>query len=257
MSTGSKIEWTEASWNPTTGCTKISAGCKNCYAEKLACRLKAMGNPNYKNGFQLTLHEHMIERPLEWKKPQRVFVNSMSDLFHEEIPLGFIQKVFRVMGKAKHHQFQILTKRSHRLAELSSCLTWHPNIWMGVTVEAEDYLYRIDDLVKTDAAVKFLSLEPLLTPMPEISLHGIDWVIVGGESGPHARIMKRQWAVSLKNQCKKQGKPFFFKQWGGLNKKKTGRVLEGQVWDEYPRYSPKPNPEPGKRFYNEPAALLA
>lgn len=237
MSLGSKIEWTEASWNPTTGCTKISPGCKNCYAERLARRLKAMGNPNYKNGFEITLQEHMLQAPLKWKKPQMVFVNSMSDLFHEAIPLAFIQKVFEVIGQAPHHQFQILTKRAERLAELSDKLKWHPNIWMGVTVESKDYLNRIDDLRNVNAKIKFLSLEPLLSEIPEINLNGIDWVIVGGESGPHARIMKKQWVVSLRNQCLEQNTPFFFKQWGGTNKKKTGRLLEGQLWNQLPFFS--------------------
>ncbi|MCF8111811.1 MAG: phage Gp37/Gp68 family protein [Desulfobacteraceae bacterium] len=240
MSLDSKIEWTEASWNPTTGCTKISAGCKNCYAERLALRLKAMGNANYWNGFKLTLQEHMLDVPLKWKKPQMIFVNSMSDLFHEDIPLEFIQKVFDVMGKARHHQFQILTKRSQRLARLNSRLEWHPNIWMGVTVESDAYLERIYNLVKTDAKIKFLSLEPLLTRMPEMDLNGIDWVIAGGESGPHSRIMKKEWVISIKNQCQEQNIPFFFKQWGGTNKKKTGRLLEGRVWNQLPLFSDNP-----------------
>ncbi len=231
----SKIEWTDSTWNPVTGCTKVSPGCKNCYAERMARRLQAMGNSNYENGFALTLHEHMLNRPLLIKKPQLIFVNSMSDLFHKNVPLEFIQKIFAVMRKANWHQFQILTKRSERLSELSTKISWPDNVWMGVSVENEKYKFRIDHLRNTNAAIKFLSLEPLLGPLGHMDLSNIDWVITGGESGPKARPMKREWVIEIKKQCKQTKVPFFFKQWGGFNKKKTGRLLQGRTWDEMPR----------------------
>lgn len=234
MALGSGIEWTDATWNPVTGCTKVSPGCKHCYAERLAHRLQAMGNPNYRNGFAPTLHPHMVDLPLGWKAPRRIFVNSMSDLFHEEVPVAFIRKVFGVMRRAHWHRFQILTKRAERLLELSSDLDWAPNIWMGVSVERGDYCWRIDSLRTTAASVKFLSLEPLLGPLDDLDLRGINWVIVGGESGPGARPMPADWVVSIRDQCHTSGVPFFFKQWGGRNKKKTGRRLEGRTWDEMP-----------------------
>jgi len=237
MALNSAIEWTESTWNPITGCTKISVGCQNCYAERMAKRLQAMGQRNYRNGFQLTLHESMLDLPLRWKKPQIIFVNSMSDLFHEAVPEEFIHRVFNTMKKANWHQYQILTKRSARLRQLSAQLPWEKHIWMGVTVENSDYIYRIDDLRQTHAEIKFLSLEPLLGPIPELNLEGIDWVIVGGESGPGARPMKPEWVIDVKNQCQKYGVPFFFKQWGGTRKKKNGRRLEGRYWDEKPEYS--------------------
>lgn len=237
MALNSAIEWTESTWNPITGCTKISVGCQNCYAERMAKRLQAMGQRNYRNGFQLTLHESMLDLPLRWKKPQIIFVNSMSDLFHEDVPEEFIHRVFNTMKRANWHQYQILTKRSARLRQLSAQLPWEKHIWMGVTVENSDYIYRIDDLRQTHAEIKFLSLEPLLGPMPELNLEGIDWVIVGGESGPGARPMKPEWVIDIKNQCQKYGVPFFFKQWGGTRKKKNGRQLEGKYWNERPRYS--------------------
>lgn len=230
----SGIEWTQATWNPLTGCTKISPGCKHCYAERLAARLQAMGNPNYAHGFQLTMHDHVLRLPLAWKKPQTIFVNSMSDLFHKDVPLEYIQSVFEVMHKADWHRYQILTKRAERLAELSPQLPWAPHIWMGVSVENEDYQFRIDHLRQTGAHVKFLSLEPLLGPLNHLSLDGIHWVIVGGESGPGARPMKPEWVKSIRNQCRNTGVPFFFKQWGGVHKKKVGRKLEGKTWDEMP-----------------------
>ena len=236
MALNSAIEWTESTWNPITGCTKISVGCQNCYAERMAKRLQAMGQRNYRNGFQLTLHESMLDLPLRWKKPQIIFVNSMSDLFHEAVPEEFIHRVFNTMKRANWHQYQILTKRSARLRQLSAQLPWEKHIWMGVTVENSDYIYRIDDLRQTHAEIKFLSLEPLLGPIPELNLEGIDWVIVGGESGPGARPMKPEWVIGIKNQCQKYGVPFFFKQWGGTNKKRNGRQLEGKYWDEKPRY---------------------
>ena len=197
MATQSRIEWTESTWNPLTGCTKISPGCKHCYAERMAKRLKAMGQPNYVNGFKLTMHEHVLEKPLEWKSPQVIFVNSMSDLFHKDVPLEFIQRVFDTMKRAHWHQFQVLTKRSDRLKELSSYLEWTDNIWMGVSVENEKYIYRIDDLRKTKAKIKFLSIEPLLGPLPKMNLKGINWVIVGGESGPGARPLEREWVLLI------------------------------------------------------------
>ena len=229
-----KIEWTESTWNPVTGCTKVSPGCLNCYAERMATRLKMMGQPNYTNGFQVTLHEHVIEYPLRWKKPQTIFVNSMSDLFHEQIPEAFIHKIFHVMEKAHWHQFQILTKRSERLIELAPKLCWPNNVWMGVSVENETVKYRIEDLRYVPAIIKFLSLEPLLGPLESLDLKNIDWVIVGGESGPKARSMKTDWVIQIKEQCMEQNVPFFFKQWGGTNKRKTGRLLEGRTWDDMP-----------------------
>ena len=231
----SKIEWTESSWNPLTGCTKISPGCKNCYAERMAIRLKAMGQKNYKNGFKLTLHPHVLDLPLKWKKPQFIFVNSMSDLFHEEVPLSFIQSVFSTMRKAYWHVFQVLTKRAQRLYEISTLIDWPPNVWMGVSVENADYMFRIDLLRKTPAFVKFLSLEPLLGPLPDLNLKNIDWVVVGGESGPNARPMEEKWVLDIRDQCVDSNVPFFFKQWGGFFKKRNGRLLENRTWDEMPR----------------------
>jgi protein gp37 len=238
MALSSSIEWTDSTWNPVTGCTKISSGCANCYAERMALRLKAMGNPSYANGFSVTMHEDMIDLPLKWKKPQTIFVNSMSDLFHEDVPEQFIFRVFDVMHRANWHLFQILTKRSKRMLELSTQLPWMPNIWMGVTVEEQNYTYRIDHLRRTGANVKFLSLEPLLGPISNLRLNGIDWVIVGGESGPKSRPMKKSWVIDIRNQCQEKSVPFFFKQWGGINKKKAGRELEGRTWDEMPLLLP-------------------
>jgi protein gp37 len=231
----SKIEWTESTWNPVTGCTKISLGCKNCYAECMARRLKMMGQPNYANGFQVTLHEHILEYPLHWKKPRTIFVNSMSDLFHEQVPDSFIFKIFDIMKQAFWHQFQILTKRSLRLKKLASRLDWPKNVWMGVSVENEAVKFRIDDLRRVPATVRFLSLEPLLGPLVSLNLSYIDWVIVGGESGPRSRSMKEEWVMQIKEHCIKQKVPFFFKQWGGINKKRNGRLLEGRTWDDMPK----------------------
>ena len=234
MAAKSTIEWTESTWNPLTGCTKISPGCKLCYAERMSHRLKAMGQRNYRNGFELTLHEHMLGRPLKWKSPQHIFVNSMSDLFQDGVPLEFISRVFETMRAAHWHLFQVLTKRSERLLELSPLLQWPDNVWMGVSVENQDYTFRIDHLRRTTAKVKFLSLEPLLGPLPNLDLKGIDWVIVGGESGPGARPMSEPWAIDIRNQCQMAGVPFFFKQWGGRNKKAAGRQLEGRAYDDMP-----------------------
>jgi protein gp37 len=236
MGLASSIEWTEATWNPVTGCSKISAGCKFCYAERMASRLKAMGQPNYRNGFSLTLHEHMIELPLSWKKPQTIFVNSMSDLFHEDVPLDFIERVFDVMRRAHWHRFQVLTKRAERLSSMSSILPWAHNIWMGVSVENRDVVGRINYLRRTCAHIRFLSIEPLLGPLPSLDLSGIDWVIVGGESGPHARRIDPVWVSDIRDQCQRVSVPFFFKQWGGTNKKRSGRLLDGRTWDEMPSY---------------------
>lgn len=231
----SSIEWTESTWNPLTGCTKISPGCKFCYAERMAKRLQGMGQPRYANGFKLTLHDDVLELPLSWKKPQLIFVNSMSDMFHEEVPAWFIRKTFAVMRRASWHEFQVLTKRSDRLLGISPSIRWPENVWMGVSVENQDYTSRIDHLRRTGARVKFLSLEPLLGPLPELNLRGIDWVIVGGESGPGARPMEQVWVMEIKEQCRKARVPFFFKQWGGFSKKKSGRLLQGRTWDELPR----------------------
>jgi protein gp37 len=234
MATNTSIEWTEATWNPVTGCTKISAGCRHCYAERMALRLQGMGQPNYARGFKVTRHPSALDLPLRWKKPQMIFVNSMSDLFHEKVPAEFIQRVFDVMRRTDRHTYQILTKRSERLLELDPDLEWASHVWMGVTVESADYAYRIDHLRATHAAVKFLSLEPLLGPMPDLDLGGIDWVVVGGESGPGARPMEPGWATDIRDQCLRAGVPFFFKQWGGVNKKKAGRLLQGRTWDDMP-----------------------
>jgi protein gp37 len=234
MGNNSTIEWTEATWNPLTGCKKISPGCKNCYAERMSLRLQAMGQPNYSKGFKLAMHEHAIELPLKWKTPKTIFVNSMSDLFQAGVPLPFILRVFNTMCRAHWHRFQILTKRSDLLLELDSLLPWQQNIWMGVSVENQDYTFRIDHLRRTGAHIKFLSLEPLLGPLKRLNLRGIDWVIVGGESGIGARSMDPAWVIDIRNQCRKAGVPFFFKQWGGVNKKKAGRELEGRTWNEMP-----------------------
>jgi protein gp37 len=234
MALGSPIEWTESTWNPVTGCTKVSPGCKHCYAERMAKRLQAMGQPNYRDGFRLTLQPQMLELPLTWRKPQTIFVNSMSDLFHTDVPLDYIQRVFDVMRRAHWHRFQILTKRSARLAELAQHLDWAPNVWMGVSVETATYFSRIDDLRTAPAAVRFLSLEPLLGPLPRMDLSRIGWVIAGGESGPRARPMDPSWVVDIRDQCRRARVPFFFKQWGGANKKKAGRLLDGRTWSEMP-----------------------
>jgi protein gp37 len=235
MATRSNIEWTESTWNPVTGCTKVSPGCKHCYAERMALRLQAMGQRNYANGFKLTTHEHMLDLPLGWKKPQVIFVNSMSDLFHKDVPLEFIQKVFGVMHSASWHIFQVLTKRASRLLELNQEIDWSSNVWMGVSVENQEYMFRIEYLRQTDAHVKFLSLEPLLGPLQNLDLHDIDWVIVGGESGPGARPVRREWVTDIRDQCLAADIPFFFKQWGGVRKKRSGRVLQGRTWDEMPK----------------------
>jgi len=236
MAEKSLIEWTESSWNPVTGCSKISDGCLNCYAERLALRLQKMGLKKYRNGFKVTLHREALKEPLRWKTPRMIFVCSMSDLFHEEVPDSFIREIFWVMNRATQHIFQILTKRAERLAEFADKVKWSKNIWAGVTVESAKYLYRIDYLKKVPAKVKFISMEPLLGPVPEIReyLGEIDWVIVGGESGPNARPMRPEWVRDIRDACLAKGIPFFFKQWGGINKKKTGRKLDGKEYNEMP-----------------------
>lgn len=249
MAQGSSIEWTESTWNPVTGCTKVSPGCKHCYAERMAARLQAMGQPNYSRGFEVTLHEGTLELPLTWKKPQTVFVNSMSDIFHEQVPEDFIRRVFDVMRRASWHTFQVLTKRAERLEALGRNLGWPVNVWMGVSVETRKYLFRLDHLRRTRAWVKFISFEPLLEGLGEMNLAGIDWAIVGGESGPGARAMEKAWVVEIRDQCLAVGVPFFFKQWGGINKKKAGRLLDGRTWDGLPKV---PTPLPTKIAQRSP-----
>ena len=234
MATQTPIEWTQMTWNPVTGCTKLSQGCKHCYAERIAKRLQAMGNIRYRNGFDITLHEDLIALPFAWKAPRLVFVNSMSDLFHAEIPLDFIQRVFATMERCPQHTFQILTKRSGRLREMARELTWPANVWMGVSVENEAVAPRIFDLQRVPAAVRFLSIEPLLGPIDRLPLEGIHWAIVGGESGPKARPMEAAWVESIHAQCEAAGVPFFFKQWGGTRKDLTGRQLHGKTHDAMP-----------------------
>jgi protein gp37 len=235
MATSSAIEWTQTTWNPLSGCNKISPGCKNCYAERMAKRLQAMGQPRYKNGFKLTLHPEALDEPYHWGKPRVVFVNSMSDLFHKDVPLEFIKRVFKVMNECQKHQFQVLTKRPERLAEVAGELNWTPNIWMGVTVENDAYTHRIDLLRRVPAKVRFLSIEPLIGPLSALNLSKIHWVIVGGESGPGARPIEEAWVKKIQNDCRRQKVAFFFKQWGGVNKSRTGRLLGGREWNEMPR----------------------
>ena len=234
----SKIEWTEMTWNPVTGCTKVSPGCKHCYAATMAKRLRAMGSPRYIDGFRLTLHEDLLEVPLRWHKPRRVFVNSMSDLFHKDVPDAFIEKVFDVMRRCPRHDFQVLTKRPERVAAMADQLPWPENVWMGVSVESAAYVGRVRLLQSVPTAVRFLSVEPLLGPIPDLPLEGIDWVIVGGESGPGARPMVAEWVTDLRDQCESAEVAFFFKQWGGVQKHRTGRLLEGQVHDAMPPARP-------------------
>ncbi|MFN6338826.1 MAG: DUF5131 family protein [Cyanobacteriota bacterium] len=234
----STIEWTEATWNPVTGCSKVSAGCLHCYAERMAARLQAMGQNNYRNGFAVTCHPQMLDLPKRWKKPRLIFVNSMGDLFHEQVPMEFVQQCFAVMSDTPQHTYQLLTKRSERLAELADALAWSGNLWMGVTVESQAEVKRIADLRNVPAAIRFLSIEPLLGPIEELDLSGIHWVIVGGESGPNARPMKEEWVMAIRDRCLREGVPFFFKQWGGVRKKTTGRMLEGRTWDAMPERLP-------------------
>jgi len=232
----SKIEWTESTWNPITGCTKLSAGCKFCYAEVMARRLKAMGQPKYLNGFKLTLHPETLNEPYAWKKPRMIFVNSMSDLFHKDVPVEYIQEIFKVIKDNPQHTFQVLTKRADilRYYDSEGWLDWPHNLWMGVTVEDSTVTSRIDNLRKTKARVKFLSCEPLLSSLPDLNLDSIDWVIVGGESGRTPRPIKEEWVLDIKEQCEKTGTAFYFKQWGGTNKKEAGRLLKGKKYDQMP-----------------------
>lgn len=234
MSITSKIEWTEATWNPITGCTKCSAGCEHCYAATMAKRLKAMGNPRYKNGFEPTVHKDLIERPLSWKKPKMIFVNSMSDIFHESVSDDTILQIFDTMNKANWHTFQVLTKRADRLVELSNRITWSANIWMGVSVENKKSIYRCDKLKQCGANIKFISAEPLLESLSAIDLKGIDWLIVGGESGAGCRPLKKEWVEELRDSAKLCGTAFFFKQWGGFHHNQAGSALDGKEYKEYP-----------------------
>lgn len=234
--THTKIEWTESTWNPVTGCTKISAGCQNCYAEVMARRLQSMGQLKYKDGFKLTLHPDTLNEPYTWKKPRMIFINSMSDLFHKDVPIDYIQKIFNVVWNNPHHVFQVLTKRADILAKYDreGLIDWPPNLWMGVTVENSDVTDRIDHLRNTKAKVKFLSCEPLLSPIKNMNLQEIDWVIVGGESGRTPRPIKEEWIINIKEQCRISNTAFYFKQWGGTNKKAAGRKLQGIIYDEMP-----------------------
>ena len=239
MATNSSIEWTEMTWNPVTGCTKISQGCKHCYAERMATRLHAMGSDRYRNGFRLTLHPDLVDLPKKWKKPRVVFVNSMSDLFHDDVPSEFIRNIFDTMRGCPQHTFQILTKRSERLRELGPSLPWPSNVWMGVSVKNSGVRSRITDLVSVPAQVRFLSCEPLIGPLEDLELDGIHWMIVGGESGPGARAMNPERVESLHRQCGSASVAFFFKQWGGVRKDMTGRLLHGRTYDEMPKTEPR------------------
>ncbi len=242
-----KIEWTEYTWNPVTGCTPVSDGCLNCYARRMAKRLTAMGNRRYKNGFKLTLHYDLIQQPLKWRKTKIIFVNSMSDLFHEGISISFIKAVFNTIERAPWHIFQVLTKRAERLAQLAPVLDWPDNLWVGVTIESEKYLYRASLLKKVPAKIRFISFEPLIGSIANIDLNGIDWAIVGGESGPGSRIMRKAWVERLLEISREYGTSFFFKQWGGVNKKKAGRLLNGRIYNEIP--------EAFKEYFNDEMAL--
>jgi len=235
MSKASAIEWTNSTWNPVTGCTKVSPGCKHCYAETFAERWRGVPGHPYEQGFALRIWPDRLRLPRTWKKPRMIFVNSMSDLFHEDVPAGFVENVFEVMGEASRHTFQVLTKRADRLAELAPRLRWPANVWIGVSVENDRYLWRVDRLRRVAAAVRFLSVEPLLGPIDDLDLDRIDWVIVGGESGPGARPMDPAWVRTIRGLCQRAAVPFFFKQWGGVQKKNNGRTLDGQTWAEMPR----------------------
>jgi protein gp37 len=275
MAASSRIEWTQTTWNPVTGCTPISLGCQHCYAQRMAHRLQAMGQERYRNGFEVALHHDLVDAPLRWRHSRLVFVNSMSDLFHERVPVEFIQQVFHTMALCPQHTFQVLTKRSARMAELSRLTPdcprvhedyrgpapaspdlvggytgmvggWPGNVWAGVTVERADYTFRIDHLRQVGAAVRFLSLEPLLGPLPGLNLEGIGWVIVGGESGPGARAMAQDWVLDIRDQCMAANVPFFFKQWGGVHRTKRGRLVQGRIWDQVPQERPHPHPRSGR-----------
>lgn len=234
MSDRSAIEWTEASWNPTTGCSKVSPGCAHCYAETFSERWRGVPGHPYEQGFDLKVWRSRLDLPLRWRRPRLIFVNSMSDLFHEDIDDGFIEEVFETMGRAHWHTFQVLTKRQERLLELAPRLDWHPNVWMGVTIENRRFVHRADYLRQVDAAVRFISAEPLLGPLDGLDLDGIDWLIAGGESGPHHRTVREEWLLELRDRCVDAGTAYFFKQWGGPRPKSRGRLLQGRTWDEMP-----------------------
>ncbi len=234
MANRSGIEYTSSTWNPVTGCKPVSAGCEHCYAQRMALRLQAMGVPKYRHGFEIAVHPDVLGTPLRGRKPRVVFVNSMSDLFHKDIPFDYVRKIFDIMRQADQHVFQTLTKRSRELRKKAAHLQWPDNVWMGVTVESERYKDRIDDLRQVGSKVRFLSMEPLLGPLGVLDLSSIDWVVVGGESGPGARPMQKEWVLDILRQCREQGVSFFFKQWGGVNKKKTGRLLNGRIYNEMP-----------------------
>ncbi len=238
MTARSRIEWTEATWNPVTGCTKVSEGCRHCYAERMSWRLQAMGLAKYRDGFSVAVHPSVLSQPLRWRKPRRIFVNSMSDLFHERVPAEFIADVFRVMNQASHHTFQVLTKRPERAAEIEARFHWTPNIWLGTSIESPRWLSRLRVLRRIQASTRFLSLEPLLEPLSGLDLDGVHWVIVGGESGPGARPMEPDWVREIRDRCVADQVPFFFKQWGGVSKKRTGRTLDGRLWDQLPGEPP-------------------
>jgi protein gp37 len=234
MGDRSAIEWTEATWNPVTGCDKVSPGCAHCYAEAFAERWRGVPGHPYEQGFDLRLWPGRLDQPLRWRRPRMIFVNSMSDLFHEAIPFEFVEQVFAAMGEAEQHTFQILTKRHERLAELAPLLPWHPNVWMGVSVENRRFVHRADYLREVPAAVRFISAEPLLGPLDGLDLDGIDWLIAGGESGPRHRPVRADWIRELRDRCLAQGVAFFFKQWGGIHPKVGGRELDQQEWSELP-----------------------
>jgi len=235
-----KIEWTNATWNPVTGCSFVSEGCANCYAKRMAVRLKAMGVSRYKNGFRVSIHPDLVDVPLRWKRPRLIFVNSMSDLFHEHVPLEFIEQVFLTIRAASWHVFQVLTKRADRLAEVADRLNWPPNLWAGVTVESRRHTDRIQRLSLIPASVRFVSFEPLLGPIQELDLACVNWAIVGGESGPHSRPMAADWARSIRDTCIRQSVPFFFKQWGGKRKRANSRLLDGKKWSQIPSWGTLP-----------------
>lgn len=252
MATVSNIEWTEMTWNPVTGCSKVSEGCRHCYAERMAGRLLAMGNRRYRNGFQVTLHEDLVDLPRRMRQPRVIFVNSMSDLFHEKVPASFIRRVFDTMEACPQHTFQVLTKRSRRLRELNPQLPWPANVWMGVSIEDARVLHRVADLQASSARLRFLSCEPLIGPIENLPLEQIAWAIVGGESGPGARPMRKTWVESIRRQCSRERVAFFFKQWGGVRKHATGRSLNGRTYDEMPTRTLE---VPGPARRSEPMAL--
>ena len=253
MSEQTGIEWTDSTWNPVTGCNKISPGCKNCYADRMAPRLKAMGNPRYANGFRVTLHHDLVDLPKRWRKPRRIFVNSMSDLFHEAVPLEFIRSIFDTIEESPRHTFQVLTKRPETALGYACSLQWPDNLWMGASVENQDYVHRVDTLRLIPAKTRFLSLEPLIGPIHDLNLNDIHWVITGGESGPGSRPIEPRWVQSIRDQCVAQDTPFFFKQWGGTNKKRNGRLLDGQTWDQFPA---RPDRDPEFDDLSAPPANL-